>query len=219
MPSWTNKGQAMKVLVCGDSFAVTDPQFPGLHWSEKLLEMDKNIEVNNMAIGGCSNTLITLQLMQGLKLNPNFVIFSFTNEYRYESDGNVNAVPYDLSYESMSSCLKRRYQVHTEQRSTLSDNLEKIKNYFLILFCLQMCKHNGINFSFSLGGFEYRQDYTEVLRSNFIDNNIPDYQQHELSLNLWYHGTKQVPKFHVENEEVHTLFANECFAHLNKNHA
>ena len=72
----------MKILVCGDSYAITDSDFPGLHWSEKILNFSPNFELCNLAYGGCSNAMITLQLLQGLNLNPNFVILSFTNEHR-----------------------------------------------------------------------------------------------------------------------------------------
>jgi hypothetical protein len=45
----------MKILVVGDSFCVTDPSFPNLHWSEKLLNLSPEIELLNLAHGGCSN--------------------------------------------------------------------------------------------------------------------------------------------------------------------
>ena len=210
----------MKVLVCGDSYSVTDPKFPGLHWSEKLLAMSAGVEVCNLSVGGCSNALITLQLMQGLKLNPDFVILSFTNEHRYESDGNIESVPFNLTADSISAYIKERYKPDpTCAMLSLSENFEKIKNYFYIMLCLQTLKEKKLNFCFSLGGFEYQQDYTALLRSNFIENNIPNYSNHELSLNLWYHGQKKSPYFHVDKEEVQMLFANECLLHLNKNYS
>jgi hypothetical protein len=205
-----------KVLICGDSYCVTDPKFPGLHWSEKLLNLTDNIEIYNLAYGGCSNALISLQLLQGLKFNPDLVIMSFTNEHRYESDANVNAIPYELSALSISSYIKERYKTNPASRMLeLSENFEKIKSYFYIMFCFLTLKEKGINFCFSLGGFEYQQDYTTLLRSNFLENTISNYSMHELSLNLWYHGQKTSPYFHVDNEEVHTLFSNECFSRLN----
>jgi hypothetical protein len=211
-----------KVLICGDSYCVTDPEFPGLHWSEKLLNQTKQIEIYNLAYGGCSNALISLQLLHGLKLNPDLVVLSFTNEHRYETDANVDAIPHELKADSISSYIKNRYKVNPGSNHsvlTLSENFEKIKNYFYIMFCLQTLKNKRINFCFSLGGFEYKQDYTELLRSNFVENNIVDYLAHELSINLWYHGVKKSPVFHVDKEEVHMLFANECFTHLNKIYA
>lgn len=211
------------ILICGDSYCITDPSFPGLHWSEKLLNQTSQVKIYNLAYGGCSNALITLQLLQGLKFNPDLVILSFTNENRYEADSNINAIPYELTAESMSSYIKDRYK---NIRSTsninflkLSDNFEKIKSYFYIMFCLQTLASKKINFCFSLGGFEYQQDYTALLRSNFLENAIADYSAHELSLNLWYHGQKTSPFFHVDKEEVHTLFANECFTYLNRTYA
>jgi hypothetical protein len=210
----------MKILICGDSYFVTDPKFPGLHWSEKLQGMSEKIEVCNLSFGGCSNALITLQLMQGLKLDPDFVILSFTNEHRYESDGDIESVPFELTADSISAYIKERYKPNPKHNiPALSENFEKIKNYFYIMLCLQTLKEKKVNFCFSLGGFEYQQDYTALLRSNFIENNISDYAKHELSLNLWYHGQKSSPCFHVDKEEVQMLFANECFLHLNKNYA
>jgi len=211
-----------KILICGDSYCVTDPKFPGLHWSDKLLNQTDRIEIYNLACGGCSNALISLQLLQGLKFNPDLVVMSFTNEYRYESDADVDAIPHALTAESISSYIKERYNFNPRSASSvlaLSENFEKIKSYFYIMFCLQTLKDKRINFCFSLGGFEYQQDYTNLLRANFIENNISNYSMHELSLNLWYHGNKKSPCFHVDNEEVHTLFANECFSYLNKNYA
>lgn len=209
-----------KILICGDSYCVTDPKFPDFHWSEKLLNLSDQVEICNLAYGGCSNALISLQLLQGLKFNPDFVILSFTNEHRYESDDNVDAIPYDLTAEAISAYIKERYKVNPRSNlMELSENFEKIKSYFYIMFCLQTLKNKEINFCFSLGGFEYQQDYTTLLRSNFLENSISNYSEHELSMNLWYHGKKISPVFHVDKKEVHTLFANECFSHLNKTYA
>jgi hypothetical protein len=212
-----------KILICGDSFCITDPRFPNFHWSEKLAETSSDIELWNFSGGGSSNALIAMQLMQGIKLNPDFVILSFTNEHRYETDNNVDAVPYSITPESVTAYLKERYRPNPNPNLTitLSQNFEKIKTYFYIMLCLQTLKEKQINFCFSLGGFEFMQDYTALLRSNFLDNDITKYSQHELATNLWYHRCKDpaTPAFHVDKEEVHTLFANECFSHLNKLYA
>ena len=210
-----------KILICGDSFCTTDPKFPNFHWSEKLVTTTPDIELWNFSFGGASNALILLQLMQGIKLNPDFVILSFSSEHRYETDRKLDAVPYDITPEAISAYLKERYQSTYDPNLTvtLSHNLEKIKTYFYIMSCLQTLKEKQINFCFSLGGFEYQQDYTALLRSNFIENNISNYAKHELSLNLWYYGQKSSPCFHVDKEEIQMLFANECFSHLNKNYA
>lgn len=213
----------MKILICGDSYCVTDPAFLNLHWSEKILNHSPKYEVANLAYGGCSNALIATQLMQGLELNPDFVILSFTNEGRYELDKDTTALPSALSADELSNYLKQRYTTNNyeidlnkldiiNRYKTLasSDNFEKLKNYFYISFCLMLLQSQKVDFCFSLGGFEFQQDYTAFLNSNFVKNIFIDFKQFELHTNLWYHGNLSVPFFHVADEKVQTLFANEC---------
>jgi hypothetical protein len=214
----------MKILVCGDSYSVTDPDFPGLHWSEKILNFSPNFELCNLAYGGCSNAMITLQLLQGLNLNPDFVILSFTNEHRYEIDKDVAALPVDLSALSLANYQKSRYTTNMYVKDKdidqwiagkCSDNFEKLKNYFYISFCLQTLKQFDIPFAFSLGGFEYKQDYPTLINSNYMYNFIKDYTDYELKTNLWYYSRKSKPWFHVDNDEVQALYANECISRIN----
>lgn len=120
-----------KVLICGDSFGVIDPRFPNLHWSEKLASTSAEIEIFNFSVGGASNALITMQLMQGLKFDPDFVIISFTNEHRYEQDFDINALPFELEPAAVIAWLKQRYQPSNKNLNiNLSQNFEKIKSYF-----------------------------------------------------------------------------------------
>jgi len=219
----------MKILICGDSYCVTDPKFPDLHWSEKILDNDPNFEVLNLAYGGCSNAMINLQLLQGLKLNPDFVIISFTTDGRYEIDKNISALPKELSAQELSNYHYARYttnnyQIDTDIKKTIekykltasSQNFERLKNYFYISFCLTTLTIKNIPFCFSLGGFEFNQDYTNFINSNYIENFIVNYSQNQLSTNLWYHGQKTSPYFHVDDDKVQTLFANECLYRIRK---
>ena len=220
----------MKVLVCGDSYCVTDPAYPELHWTEKMLAQSVDIEICNLAHGGCSNTMIVLQLLQGMKLNPEFVILSFTSHGRYELDKDPTVLPNDVSVEGIASYQKERYttnnyvidkkqleMINQWQLLAASENLEKLKNYFYISFCLMYLKTNNIPFCYSLGGFEFRQDYTALINSNYVENLLIEHQPNELSTNLWYHGNKSTPFFHVDSEQVQTLFANECMMYIRKN--
>ena len=188
-----------------------------------------NINIANLAYGGCSNALITLQLLQGLELNPDFVIISFTNENRYEVDKNINAIPYELESDSLAAYQQERYStnkynINLEQLNIInqliasgsSPNFEKIKNYFYISFCLSMLKLKNIPFAYSLGGFEYQQDYTALINQNYLPNLIIDYKQQEIKTNLWYYGNKPSPYFHVDDENVQQLFTNECFEKIKK---
>jgi hypothetical protein len=215
----------MKILVCGDSYSVIDPDFPGLHWSEKILNFSPDFELFNLAMGGASNAMITLQLLQGLNLSPDFVILSFTSDYRYEFDNDVDALPTDLTAAGIATYQKTRYTTNTYMKdqgikyqleAKNSENFEKLKNYFHISFCLQTLNQHNIPFAFSLGGFEYRQNYSLLINSNYMYNFIKDYTDNELKTNLWYHGQKSKPCFHVDDDKVQQLFANECISRIIK---
>jgi hypothetical protein len=214
-----------KILVCGDSYCVPDPSYPGLHWTEKILDYSPEFELVNLAYGGSSNALIAFQLLQGIQLDPDFVILSFTDTGRYEIDKDENALPRSLSPDEISSYTKQRYTTNKhqyeinamqlkiiDQYRTIgsSEVFEKIKNYFYLGFCLQTLELSEIDFCFSLGGFEFQQDCNNLLRSNYIKNILVDYRDHELATNLWFYGRESSPWFHVKDENALTLFANEC---------
>jgi hypothetical protein len=217
-----------KILICGDSFAVTDPAYPGLSWTEKILDFSPDFEVINLAYGGCSNALIALQLSQGLRFDPDFVIFTFTSPDRFEFDSDIDAMPVSLSPAEIASYLKRRYttnmydQASKKTRSaivyqleTASQNLETLKNYFYIMYCLNEVKNRQINFCYSLGGFEFQHDYNGLLNRNFLSNSLVDYKNQELLTNLWDYKNHSTPAyFHVDDPKIQTLFANQCIEHI-----
>lgn len=218
----------MKILICGDSYAVTDSDYPGLHWSEKILDFSPNFEIINLAHGGCSNALIALQLSQGLRFNPNFVIFSFTSPNRYEYDKEVSALPKSLDPMDIAEYIKNRYTTNKYEENkernkstliytteTASMNFEWLKNYFYIMYALNTVQTQNIKFCYSLGGFEYKQDYKMSLNNNFISNDLMQYQDRELLTNLWQYEKKSRPYFHVDNDQVQTLFANQCIEYIN----
>lgn len=218
----------MKILICGDSFAVTDPAYPGLHWSEKILDFSPDFEVINFAYGGCSNALIALQLSQGLRYDPDFVIFTFTSDGRYEFDSDVGALPASLSSMEIANYLKCRYTTNMYDRESTkskasnryhveiaSENLEKLKNYFYIMYCLNEVSCRNINFCYSLGGFEDGQDYMGLLNENFLSNGLLNYKKQEILTNLWrYKNNSSRAYFHVEDPNIQTLFANQCIEHI-----
>lgn len=220
----------MRILVCGDSFAITDPDYPELHWSEKILNHSADIELCNLAAGGASNAMIAMQLLQGLQLKPDAVIFSFTTEGRYELDHNTTAIPKAITAAELADFQKQRWITNSfinvvdktrldaiDRWRTLaaSESFEWLKDYFLIAFCLQTAQINKLKFAYSLGGFEYRRDWHQNLRQNFIENIIADYNDNEISINLWYHQSlNNAPLFHVVSNEAQTLFANHCLQKL-----
>jgi len=181
-------------------------------------------------MGGCSNALILYQLYVGLKFNPDFIIFSFTDNSRYEVDNNVNAIPDFMEEESIAHFLKSRYLTNMWRENVdsvklnvidkwrtvvASNNFENIKNYFYITQCLLMADRLNIPFCYSLGGFSNDVNYQEeIINGNFMINFLQEFTNKELSINLWSypHGK---PYFHVEDKKVHQLFASECMRLIN----
>ena len=51
----------MKVIVCGDSFNCNDALYPGVHWTEKIVQLNSSIDLTNLSICGASNLLIHLE--------------------------------------------------------------------------------------------------------------------------------------------------------------
>jgi hypothetical protein len=214
----------MKILICGDSFAAIDPKYPGAHWSEIILNYSPEFEIMNLSYGGSSNALIAFQLSMGLKFNPDFVIFTFTSVDRYEFDNNLNEMPRSFSSIDIADYIKKRYittchESAADKKSiitdyllnTASENFEKIKNYFYIMYCLNEASSRDIKFCYSLGGFEYNQDYNNFINKNFISNSLLNYSKNEISVNLWYHhNPSSVTSFHVDDPKIQNLFAAQC---------
>lgn len=220
----------MKILVCGDSYCVPDPKnFPNLNWVEKISNHSSEYEVYNMAYGGCSNAMIAYQILLGLSTNPDFVICSFTTDLRCEIDNDVESTPLDLSWKSLSKHLKQRFitnmyreKIDQEKIAVIdrwlavarSDTFEKLKNYFMISFCLQTLEQKKIPFAFSLGGFEFQQDCNKLIESTYVYDFFKDYIQHKIKINLWYFGRKSIPWFHVDDDNAQSLFARECIIRI-----
>lgn len=220
-----------KILICGDSYAITDPDFPGLHWTEKMLDKAADIEVWNFAYGGASNGLICLQLLQGLEFDPDFVIMIFTDHTRYEVDRDTEHMPYQLDQQALIEHMKQRYTtnmytnlgekndiINNFLQNAVSDEFAKLKNYFLISFCLQTLEQRGIPFCYSLGGFEhFQQNYKHNIRTHFHKDLFDQYTSKEIPINLCYGGPQvKRPYFHVTNPAVHELFANFCMEQINQ---
>lgn len=220
----------MKILVCGDSFAITDPAFPGLHWTDKILNHSADFELCNLAAGGASNAMIALQLMQGLQLRPDFVIFSFTTEGRYEIDQQANAKIRDVTAAEFSNYQKTRWtttafdNIDAAQRQTFdrwqatvaSQEFEWFKDYMFVMSCLQTTRSQGIRFAYSLGGFEFQRSWQNNLKSLFASDFISELQAHELKTNLWYYKSNTARAlFHVDDDDAQSIFAAECVARIN----
>ena len=222
-----------KILICGDSFAVTDPCFPGLHWSEKIFDQSANYEVLNFACGGGTNSLIELQLHQGLKYNPDFVILAFTEPNRFEFDKNINLQPINFhGYQDVVNYNFERYTTSAwinngpiydiwTRFATLANSIEFgiLKTYFTMSNIFTKLNIEKIPFCWTRGGVDLSV-VDALTEKNHIVNHLGEFYQHRLTTDLWKHASykKDAPYFHVPDPQVHSRFANECIFHINKTH-
>ncbi len=216
-----------KVLICGDSFVITDSKYPGLHFSEKIANSYPHIDwhILNLSSHGDSNLFIVQQLLQGLVYKPDFVIFSFTAPTRTETVLDKKMIPRSLNLHDIHNWNKGRYNLHirtipffkdTDQNDQLimaDDERTYLQQYILITFCLELCKNMNIPYCYSLGGM--KSINTKVFDSIYATNPLTTHKNKEIPLNLWDHsnGTND-PDFHVVNEDIQEKFANMCLNHI-----
>ncbi len=226
----------MKILICGDSFCVPDANYPLLHWSEKLIQNKSNYHVDNVAVQGCTNAQICLQVVHGTKfLRPDFVIVSFTQYNRYEIDRDITSQFDPSSAHDIKKFYFDRYRTNmydlpeTREKISIidryqmlaaSENFEKLKNYFYIEMILSTLTVQQIPFCFSLGGFGLTLDYDQFLKYNHIDCITQKWHNQAIKTNLWCEKEELLKRsqaiFHNENDQTQSAFALECAEHLHK---
>lgn len=213
------------VYICGDSFSSTDPEYPGLHWTEKLANSLKNeFKVVNLSRPGSSNFFIRVQVDRAIENNADYVIFHGTTSTRdeisfrdkkYSSnlfDRFVHLTELDNSQKDLSC-----YSYHSIDHTTLFneqqlDFLKKYylnfvdldimikKNQYLIESTLSTLVQSNIPFKFDQGGFEHPK-FGNVLNTKYFLY----YQKYFSKINLWdYADTKlKSPLCHVVDDRIH----------------
>ena len=116
MNNSTNKQK--KLLICADSFCAED-KIDKKRWAWwNLLARDLNAETINLSITGASNFNIFLQLEEGLKHNPDYILISLTapnrvEETRPEYKGmKFEYKPIDVSYKDLETGRLSSWAVH-----------------------------------------------------------------------------------------------------------
>lgn len=107
-----------KLLICADSFCAEE-KIDKKRWAWwNLLARDLNAETINLSIVGASNFNIFLQLEEGLKHNPDYILVSLTAPNRIEEtrpkyDGlNSEFEPLDVTYKDLQSGRLSSWAVH-----------------------------------------------------------------------------------------------------------
>lgn len=116
-----------KLLICADSFCAEE-NIKKENWTWwNLLSEDLNAETINLAIVGASNFNIFLQLEEGLKHNPDYILISLTAPNRIEETipkfkNLKNAIhPIEITYKDLESGRLTSWAVHERiQRKEIS---------------------------------------------------------------------------------------------------
>ena len=116
MNNSTNKKK--KLLICADSFCAEEKGNEKRWAWWNLLARDLNAETINLSIVGASNFNIFLQLEEGLKQNPDYILVSLTAPNRIEEtrptyDGLKSEFePLDVTYEDLKNGKLSSWAVH-----------------------------------------------------------------------------------------------------------
>ena len=214
------EAQTKKVLICGDSFAQDDPNYPGLHFSQKIANSFPIIDwkICNLATGGSSNRAIAEQMLQGMTYDPDFVILLFTGSNRIETERNANEPARSLNPEDIVNWNRLRYTLNTKSMLYVrSENGDQVvdqevidmQNIITAGFCLEYLKNRNIGYCWMSGGlvkFDHSKTYTV--------NPLLEHENKKIPLNLWKHSIGNDPSFHVKDDSIQESFANMCLNHI-----
>jgi hypothetical protein len=200
------------------------------------------VEIINLSVSAASNAMIQLQVNQGLGLNPDAVIVLFSEPRRMDfaanhdqnGNGNQSSVsgirPIDIINFNVTNYVSSSQSgLPTELKKLIagirlhqSDELEFVKQYFLIKSVLDHLSLKKINFCFSFGGFDHAPNrYLKspfdllkqgILEKHFLKNDLHQYQDRSISVSLWggVRDFSKGPKFHTDDDDVQSAFSNQC---------
>lgn len=190
------------IYVCGDSFAVSDPEY-GPCWVDMLAE--KTLIVN-LAQVAATNLLIAKQVDLAIESGAKFVILLCTSVTRGEKKVGNKYVPFS-------------YHTAGRQTTPFSDQqLLILKNYYTEFFdldlaiyqnkitiehTLQKLEYSTIPFCFDQGGFEH-VDFAGSRADYFLS-----FSKHRSAINLWDFPKTRCyrPYYHIPNRDIHRQVA------------
>lgn len=210
------------VYICGDSFASIDADYPGVSWTEQLLNM-LDVRIVNLSFVAASNLLISIQVERAIKEQADYIICLGTTVTREELKLPTEQQHTDLldrfwsfqnnrpgkdlmSYSWLTienypvdQALVRKF--HTQYFDL---DLAIYRNRCIIENTLQKLTDSGIPFLFDQGGFEHRS-------FGGVDNNyFGKYKNNISAINLWDYavGKKNLkPYFHFTDPATHKTIA------------
>ena len=203
------------LVICGDSFAVKDPEY-GQCWVDLLEEkLYNSVTVVNLSCIAASNLQIATQVDRAIESQADYIVTLYTSctreDIKYQPGNHANLydryaneqvksysiptvdiLPTNLSREQIT--LIKQYQ------SMFFDlDLAIYKNQCIIESSLQKLVDSDIAFVFDQGGFEHPK-FGNVSKSYFAK-----YADFRSQINLWdYTDTRTLrPYHHITDPEAH----------------
>lgn len=207
------------VYICGDSFASTDEDYPGVSWTEQLGDII-DARIVNLSLVAASNVLINIQVDHAIQQKADFVICLGTTVTRYElklpestkhnnlldrfwsfqRDDNTDRDLMSYSFLTIENYPVDQKLVREFHTQYFDIDLAIYHNQCIIENTLQKLTDSGIPFLFDQGGFEHKsfggkpQDYFVKYKNNISEINLWDYAVGKKNLKPYFHFTD--PKTH-----------------------
>ena len=195
-----------KLLVVGDSFMTPDPEFPGQHWSEMLTEY----QVLMYSQPGSTNGMIAWQFFEGLKLNPDAVVFGFTmvDRIEFRLDKHRQAISKRIWSSNGHQNLTPDQRLAVDYYVALTDDhMNRFKSCVMARSLFLTCESQGTPYAYTLNGlFNNPKSPTD---SNVVDI-LGDFAHRMCATNLaTYPHWKSSPGFHTDDPAWQQRFAHE----------
>jgi hypothetical protein len=198
------------VYICGDSFAVSDPEY-GKCWVDILSEQ---YSVTNLARVCASNLGISRQADIAIAAMPDYIICLGTSCTRYEFRINDKIVPISIHSVDDTTPFNNKQQIILRDYFTEFFDLEIAiyENKCIIENTLQKLCDSKIRFKFDTGGFEHKS-YCTTDKTYF-----EKYKDYITSINLWDYASSRTyrPYFHITDVTVHEQLATYYIDSINE---
>jgi hypothetical protein len=150
----------------------------------------------------------------------------FNHQYYWSKIKNHNTRKYltsaQIDTHSMSNeddFVQRAKKYYLDGFLLQQDYINDLKDYFTVINLLNLLKLNSIPFCFSLGGISYNRPWhkdfrTRILSDNHLNDELNDHMTQSIDLNLWDYQQNEGPRFHVDDHDIQSRFADECIKKL-----
>jgi hypothetical protein len=197
------------IYICGDSFAVPDPDY-GPCWVDLLSDKIKK-PITNLSKVCASNAFISKQV--DTIGQADFVIVLFTSSSRFETRINDKIVTYSiLGLDETTPFNKHQREILRNYAAEFFNlDLEIFRNRCIIEATLYRIQNKKVPFLFDQGGFEHS---SYGINKKYFEN----FDQFRSKYNLWDYANTAVyrPYYHITDPKIHEAVASYYYKIINE---